>query len=79
MKEADSPSSIFIDFSVPARAPRLSWTETALQLSENITLFAIYGIHKSVIDRGPDKQLVLRVSFVYILYNVGDRTGPTFL
>jgi hypothetical protein len=37
MREVDGPNFIFIDFNVPALAPRLSWIQTALQLSENIT------------------------------------------
>jgi hypothetical protein len=52
------PNFIFIDFIVPALGPRLNWIQTALQLSENITLFAIRGIHTSVIAIGTDEHVV---------------------
>jgi hypothetical protein len=41
MKKADGMSLMFIDFYVPAPTPHLNNTETSLQLSENITLFAV--------------------------------------
>jgi hypothetical protein len=45
MREGDDLSLVFIDFYVPAFTPRLNSTETSLQLSENITLFAICRIY----------------------------------
>jgi hypothetical protein len=55
----------------------LRWQRTALQLSENITLFAIRGTHTSVI--GKEGQMKTwpeggGVTFIYVLYHVGDRT-----
>jgi hypothetical protein len=50
MRDVDGPNLIFIDFNVPALELRINWIETALQLSENITLFAICGIHTSAVD-----------------------------
>jgi hypothetical protein len=41
MRKAEGLSLIFIDISVPAPTPRLNSTETSLQLSENITRFAV--------------------------------------
>jgi hypothetical protein len=41
MREVDGPSFIFTDVNFPALAPRLNLIEIALQLSENITHFAI--------------------------------------
>jgi hypothetical protein len=38
MREVNGVSLIYIDFYVPEVTPRLSSTETSLQLSENITL-----------------------------------------
>jgi hypothetical protein len=38
MRKVDGLSFIFVKFYVPALTPRLSSTETSLQLSENITL-----------------------------------------
>jgi hypothetical protein len=40
MRKVDGLSLIFIDFYVPALIPRLNSTESSLQLSENVTLFA---------------------------------------
>jgi hypothetical protein len=40
MKKVDVLSLIFIDFHVPALTPRLNSTESSLQLSESVTLFA---------------------------------------
>jgi hypothetical protein len=77
MREVDGPSFLFIDFNV-ALAPRLSGIKTALQLSENITLFAICGIHINVI--GKEGQIntwcLGGIIYVYTLYNVGDRMEP---
>jgi hypothetical protein len=44
-------SLIFIDFYVPALTPRLNNTETKLQLSENITQFAVCRIYADVISK----------------------------
>jgi hypothetical protein len=48
MREVDGLSVIVIDFYVPALAPRLSSTQTFLQLSENIILFAVCRIYTGV-------------------------------
>jgi hypothetical protein len=44
MRKVDGQSLYFIDFYVPALTPRLNSTETSLQISQNITLFAICRI-----------------------------------
>jgi hypothetical protein len=53
MREVHYLSLIFIDFNVLALTPRLNSTENSLQLSENITLFAVCRIYKftSVISK----------------------------
>jgi hypothetical protein len=50
-REVDGLSLIFIDFYVPALTPRLRGGYTALQLSENITFFAICWIYTYVIGK----------------------------
>jgi hypothetical protein len=45
------PNLIFIDFYIPALTPRLNSNETSLQLSENITLFAVCRIFTGVISK----------------------------
>jgi len=54
------------DLHVPALTSRLDCGESALQLSENTTLFAIYRIYISSTKRA--------VSFIYRLYRIGDGT-----
>jgi hypothetical protein len=77
MREVDGVSFVFIDINVPALAPHLNWIQTALQLSENITLCVICGIHTNVIGKeGQADTWCLGVSFIYILYNVGDMAEP---
>jgi hypothetical protein len=53
MRKIDGPSLIFIDFYVSALTPRLNITEISLQLSENITLFAVCRIYIGVISKRP--------------------------
>jgi hypothetical protein len=48
MRKVDGLNLIFIDFYVPALSPYLNSTETSLQLSENITLFAVCHIYTGV-------------------------------
>jgi hypothetical protein len=48
MRKVDNLSPIFINFYVPEFTPRLNSTKTSLQLSENITLFAICRIYIGV-------------------------------
>jgi hypothetical protein len=48
MRKVDGLSLIFIDFYVPALTPRVNSTETSLQLSENINLFAVRRIRVQV-------------------------------
>jgi hypothetical protein len=45
MRKVGDLSLIFIDFYVSALTPRLNGTETSLQLSENINLFAVCYIY----------------------------------
>jgi hypothetical protein len=51
MRKVDGFNIIFIYFYVPALTPRLNSTETSLQLSENITLFAVCRIYRGVISK----------------------------
>jgi hypothetical protein len=51
MRKVDGLSLIFIDFYVSALTTRLSNTETSLQLSENITLFAVCRIYTGVVSK----------------------------
>jgi hypothetical protein len=51
IREGDGQSFILIGFNVPALAPCLNLIQTALQLCENKTLFAIRGIHSSAIGK----------------------------
>jgi hypothetical protein len=80
MKE-DGPSFIFNDFIVTALAPRLNLIQAALQLSENITLFAIRGMHTNAIGKEGQMNSWCLLGggggeFTYILYNVEDRMDP---
>jgi hypothetical protein len=61
MRKVDDLSLIFIDFYVLAPTPRLNSTKTSLQLSENITLFAvcrIYSYTGVIINRDLDRHQV---------------------
>jgi hypothetical protein len=49
--EIDGLSLVFIDFDVPALTPRLHRSEAALELSENIALFAVCAIYTCVISK----------------------------
>jgi hypothetical protein len=51
MRKVDGFSLIFIYFYAPALTPRLSITETTLQLSANKILFAVCGIYTDVISK----------------------------
>jgi hypothetical protein len=51
MRKVDGLSLILIDYYVPGLTPRLNSTETSLQLSENITLFAVCRICTVVISK----------------------------
>jgi hypothetical protein len=51
MRKVDGLSLIFIDFYVPVLTPRLSSTETSLQLSANIPLFAVCRIYTVSISK----------------------------
>jgi hypothetical protein len=85
MKKVDGLILIFIDFYVPALTQRLNRTGTTLQVSENITPFAVLSHiyrcrQQKVIDRyqvfGGYHLYVYIYIYIYILYNVGDRTEP---
>jgi hypothetical protein len=49
MRKVDGLSLILIEFYVPVVTPRISYTETSLQLSESITTFSVYRIYTGVI------------------------------
>jgi hypothetical protein len=49
-RKIDGLCLIFVDFYVPALTPRVSRTETALQLSENITSLRSLNIYTGVIS-----------------------------
>jgi hypothetical protein len=51
MRKVDYLSLILIHFYVPALTRRFNSTETSLQLSENITLFAVCRIYTRVISK----------------------------
>jgi hypothetical protein len=51
MRKGDDLSLIVVNFYVPALTPRLNSTETSLQLSENITFFAVCRIYTGVISK----------------------------
>jgi hypothetical protein len=51
MREVDDLHFIFINFNVLALAQFLNRIQTALQLSENITIFAIHDMHTCVISK----------------------------
>jgi hypothetical protein len=51
MRKLDGPNFISIDFYVPALTPCLNSPETWLQLSENITLFAVCHVYTGVISK----------------------------
>jgi hypothetical protein len=77
MRKVDGLRFSFIDFYVPALTPLLSSTETSLQLSENIMLFAVCRIYTVVISRETyiDIRCLGRI-ILYGLYNVGEITEP---
>jgi hypothetical protein len=49
--KVDGLNLIFIDFYVSALKLRLNSTETSLQLSENVKLFAVCRIYAGVISK----------------------------
>jgi hypothetical protein len=51
MRKVDHLTLVFIDVYVPALTPRLKSTETSLQLSENITPFAVCRIYTGIISK----------------------------
>jgi hypothetical protein len=51
MRKVASLNLIFIDFYVSALTLCFNNTETLLQLSENITLFAVCRIYKGIISK----------------------------
>jgi hypothetical protein len=51
VRKVDGLNLIFIHFYVPALTPRLSSTGTSLQLTENITLFAVCCIYTGAISK----------------------------
>jgi hypothetical protein len=53
MRKMDGLSLIFIDFYVPVFTARPNSTETSLQLSENIMLFAVCSINTGVTAKRP--------------------------
>jgi hypothetical protein len=76
-RKVDDLSLILIDFYVPALTPRLSNTEPSLQLSENITLFAICRIFTGVINKETeiDPRCLGRIIYIQTVQCGGqDRT-----
>jgi hypothetical protein len=51
VRKVDDLSPIYVYFYVPALTSRLNSTETSLQLSENMTLFAVCRICIGVISK----------------------------
>jgi hypothetical protein len=51
LRKVDGLSRIFIDFYVPEVTPSLSSTKTSLQLSENMTHFAVCLKYSDVISK----------------------------
>jgi hypothetical protein len=51
MRKVYGLSLILIEFYVPALTPRLNSIETSLQLTENITFFAVCRTYTGVISR----------------------------
>jgi hypothetical protein len=51
VRKVDGLSLIFIDFYVPTLTPRLNNTETSLQITKNITIFAVCRIYTGVISK----------------------------
>jgi hypothetical protein len=74
MRKVDGLSLIFIHFYVPALTPRLNSTETSLQVSENITVFANCRIYRGVINKETYIDTRCSGRIIYIPYNVGDRS-----
>jgi hypothetical protein len=66
-RKVDDPSFIFIDFYVPGLIPRLYCTETSLQISENITFFAVCRIDTGIISKETqiDIRCLGRIIYVY--------------
>jgi hypothetical protein len=66
--------SIFFDLYVPAFTPRLNSTETSLQLSENIPLFAVCRIYTVVISKEAYIDIRCLGPIIYI-YCTGGQDG----
>jgi hypothetical protein len=68
LRKVDGLSLIFIDFYVPALTPRLNSTETSLQLSENIILFAVcrLRVYTGVISKETQIDTTCLGSIIYI-------------
>jgi hypothetical protein len=66
MRKVDGLSRMFIDFFIPALRPRLNSTTTLLQLSENITLFAVLTVFFSVIISLHGRGRIHRSSLSFI-------------
>jgi hypothetical protein len=58
MRKLNGPSLVFVDFYVPALAQSLNFTETSLQLSENIKLSGVCTESKSKPKLCYDRQSV---------------------
>jgi hypothetical protein len=78
VRKVDDLSLMFIGFYVPAFTPRLNSSETSLQLSENITTFAVCDMYTDVISKEAwiDRRCLGRIIYIYMLYSVGDMTEP---
>jgi hypothetical protein len=73
MRKVDGLSLIFIDFYAPALTPRDNSKETSLQLSENISLFAVCRIYTGVINK--ETWIVIRclgrIIYIYTIWGTG--------
>jgi hypothetical protein len=77
VRKVGGQGHIFIDFYVPVLTPHLNNTEPSLQFSENITfLLSVAYIQVPLTKQPRHKPSVWGVSFMYKLYNVGDRMEP---
>jgi hypothetical protein len=76
MRKADGLSFIFIDFYAPTLIPRLNRTNTSLQSSENITLFAVCRIYTGATSKETELDTRCLGRIIYIRHNMGDRVEP---
>jgi hypothetical protein len=66
VRKVDGLSLILIDFYLAAFTPLLNSTETSLQLSENIILFAVCCIYTGVLKKGTSLDTRCLGRIIYI-------------